>query len=115
MQEAKPYELRRADCLRAAAGHAVAIALAAWPGLAAAMKQCPPEAGEKSPLFLGLGWGVLGLFVLLGLSMPVLGWRLSRRRSAGWRALALLLGVALMFAVWLLGLAVFLVFFVLPC
>ena len=97
---------------RAALG---AAAFAAWPALAAATRQCPPEAGEKSPAFWALGWALLAAFGLLGLALPALALRWSRGRRALQRALWALAALLPMLGCWLLGLWIFFARFVMVC
>ncbi len=92
-----------------------ALACALWPTLASATAQCPPEYGEKSAAFWALGWAVLGLFVLLGLALPVVAarWALGR---GGWARAAWILAACLaMLGCWIAGLWIFGVYFVMVC
>src|SRR5690606_6238762 len=50
-----------------------------WPGLAWAMRQCPPEFGEKSTGFWLQGWMVFALFVIAGILLPILMFRATRQ------------------------------------
>lgn len=92
-----------------------AFVCALWPALAAATRQCPPQAGEKSPAFWALGWTILGAFALLGLAMPALALRRSRGRRALHRVLWALAALAPMLGCWLLGLWIFFARFVMVC
>lgn len=83
--------------------------------LAVATSRCPPEFGEKSTGFWALGFTVWGLFVLLGLAVPVVAIRLTRGRRVVRRAAWTLAACVPMLALWLAGLLVFVQFFTLTC
>lgn len=94
---------------------AAAFACALWPQLAFATTQCPPEAGGKSPAFWALGWTVLGLFALIGLSLPVFAARRARGRGGRARAAWILLACLAMLGCWIAGLWIFGAYFVMVC
>lgn len=89
--------------------------LANWPLLAAATMPCPPEYGEKSAWFWALGLGAWGVFVLLGLAIPIAAIRMTRGRRIARRVAWTLAGCVPMLGLWLAGLLVFVEFFTLRC
>ncbi|UOF13757.1 hypothetical protein IEQ11_18725 [Lysobacter capsici] len=90
-------------------------AVAAWPLLAVATVSCPPEYGEKSAGFWALGFCVLGVFVLIGLAIPILAIRITRGRRVARRMAWTLAACVPMLGLWLAGLLVFVEFFTLRC
>ncbi|UZW62008.1 hypothetical protein [Lysobacter enzymogenes] len=93
----------------------LAAACALWPSLASAMARCPPEYGEKSTAFWALGWGVVGLFAVLGMALPVLAARWTLGRGGWLRAAWILLACLAMLGCWIAGLSIFGVYFVMVC
>ncbi len=92
-----------------------AALLCGSPALASAMAQCPPEAGEKSAAFWALGWAILTIFVLAGLALPLLTFKVTRSAQRGSRWTLRIASVPAMLAMWLLGSGLFLSQFVLVC
>lgn len=90
-------------------------AVAAWPLLAAATVRCPPEYGEKSAGFWVLGFCVLGMFVLIGVAIPIAAIRITRGRRVARRVAWTLAACVPMLGLWLAGLLVFVEFFTLRC
>lgn len=83
--------------------------------LAAATARCPPEFGEKSTGFWALGFAIWGVFVLLGLAVPIVAIRLTRGRKALRRVAWTLAACVPMLGLWLAGLLIFVKFFTLTC
>jgi uncharacterized membrane protein YhaH (DUF805 family) len=90
-------------------------AVAAWALLGAAPVPCPPEKGEKSAGFWALGFCVLGVFVLIGLAIPILAIRITRGHRVARRMAWTLAACVPMLGLWLAGLLVFVEFFTLRC
>lgn len=89
------------------------IALA--PQLAWAMRQCPPEFGEKSTAFWLMGWAVFALFVIAGVLLPILMFRATRQARPLLRWSLRVASFPAMLALWMLGTGIFFGKFVLSC
>jgi hypothetical protein len=94
---------------------ALLACLVLLPDLAWAMRQCPPEFGEKTNAFWLLGWAIFGLFVITGILLPVLMFRATRQAPRLWRWWLRLASFPAMVAMWILGFGIFLGEFVLSC
>ncbi|WP_408950793.1 hypothetical protein [Lysobacter sp. Hz 25] len=93
-----------------------AVLLAAsWPQWAGATAQCPPGSGEKGPVFWALGFGMLGLFFVLGLAAVVGAVRATRGLKWTRRLPLLLAALVAMLCLWMLGLWLFGSYFVMVC
>jgi hypothetical protein len=80
-----------------------------------ATTRCPPEFGEKSNSFMLLGWFVASVFLLVGITLPVLATKKSRGIGLLKRSAFIAVAVVLMALIWLAGLSVFVGFFVMAC
>ncbi|MGO1002254.1 hypothetical protein [Lysobacter sp. CA196] len=92
-----------------------ALLTASLPQWAGATTQCPPGSGEKGALFWALGFGVLGLFFVLGLAAVFGAVRASRGLKWTRRLPLLLAAPVAMLCLWTLGLWLFGSYFVMVC
>lgn len=90
----------------------LAALLPQWVGATA---QCPPGSGEKGPVFWALGFGVLGLFFVLGLAAVYGAVRATRGLKWTPRLPLLLAALVAMLCLWTLGLWLFGSYFVMVC
>ncbi|ALN82145.1 hypothetical protein LA76x_4029 [Lysobacter antibioticus] len=88
---------------------------AALPQWVGATAQCPPGTGEKGPVFWAVGFGVLGLFFVLGLAVVFGAVRATRGLKWTRRLPLLLAALVAMLCLWTLGLWLFGSYFVMVC
>lgn len=89
--------------------------IASLPQWAGATTQCPPGTGEKGPVFWALGFGMLGLFFVLGLAAVFGAVRATRGLKWTRRLPLLLAALVAMLCLWTLGLWLFGSYFIMVC